>query len=279
MRLLWTLLAIVLAVPAAVLLAFWAGQRSLMYVPSGDVGTPDDAGLSTAESVRLRTDDGLDLGAWFASAASTPARGTVIVFNGNAGNRSYRGTLGARFVQAGFSVLLFDYRGYGDNPGSPSEEGLAADARAARQYLATRPDVDQARVIYFGESLGAGVAVGLALERPPAALILRSPFSSVVDVGRFHYPWLPVSWILKDRFPSIERVPRITSPVLLIAGDRDRIVPVSQTRALFDAAREPKDLLVLPGADHNDEELVEGPTMIARVVAFVDGAIAPVQPR
>ena len=279
MRLLWTFLAIALAVPAAVLLAFWAGQRSLMYVPSGDVGTPDDAGLSTAESVWLRTDDGLDLGAWFTSAASTPARGTVIVFNGNAGNRSYRGTLGARFVQAGFSVLLFDYRGYGDNPGSPSEEGLAADARAARQYLATRPDVDQARVIYFGESLGAGVAVGLALERPPAALILRSPFSSVVDVGRFHYPWLPVSWILKDRFPSIERVPRITSPVLLIAGDRDRIVPVSQTRALFDAAREPKDLLVLPGADHNDEELVEGPTMIARVVAFVDGAIAPVQAR
>jgi len=277
MRLLWTLLAIVLVVPAAVLLAFWAGQRSLMYVPSGDVGTPDDAGLSTAESVRLRTDDGLDLGAWFTPAASTRARGTVIVFNGNAGNRSYRGTLGARFVQAGFSVLLFDYRGYGGNPGSPSEEGLAADARAARQYLATRPDVDQARVIYFGESLGAGVAVGLALERPPAALLLRSPFSSVVDVGRFHYPWLPVRWILKDRFPSIERVPRISSPVLLIAGDRDRIVPVSQTRALFDAAREPKDLLVLKGADHNDEELVEGPTMIARVVAFVDGAITPVQ--
>jgi len=279
MRLLWALLAIVLVVPAAVLLAFWAGQRSLMYVPSGDVGTPDDAGLSTAESVRLRTDDGLDLGAWFTPAASTRARGTVIVFNGNAGNRSYRGTLGARFVQAGFSVLLFDYRGYGDSPGSPSEEGLAADARAARQYLATRPDVDQARVIYFGESLGAGVAVGLALEHPPAALILRSPFSSVVDVGRFHYPWLPVRWILKDRFPSIERVPRITSPVLLIAGDRDRIVPVSQTRALFDAAREPKDLLVLQGADHNDEELVEGPTMIARVVAFVDGAITPVPTR
>ena len=279
MRLLWTLLAIVIAVPAAVLLAFWAGQRSLMYLPSGDVGTPDDAGLGAAESVRLRTDDGLDLSAWFAPAASTPARGTVIVFNGNAGNRSYRGTLGARFVQAGFSVLLFDYRGYGGNPGSPSEDGLAADARAARQYLTTRPDVDQARIVYFGESLGAAVAVGLALARPPAVLILRSPFSSVVDVGRVHYPWLPVSWILKDRFPSIERVPRLTSPALLIAGDRDRIVPVSQTRALFDAAREPKELLVLPGADHNDEELVEGPTMIARVVAFVDGAIAPVQTR
>ena len=250
-----------------------------MYLPSGDVVTPDDAGFGMAESVRLRTEDGLDLGAWFARAASTPHRGTIIVFNGNAGNRSYRGTLGARFVQAGFAVLLFDYRGYGGNPGSPSEDGLAADARAARDNLSTRADVDPARVIYFGESLGAGVAVGLALEHRPALLVLRSPFSSAVDVGRFHYPWLPVGWILKDRFPSIERMPQITSPALFIAGDQDRIVPASQTRALFDAARGPKELMVLPGADHNDEALAEGPDMIARIVAFVDGVLPPVDAR
>jgi hypothetical protein len=279
MRLMWTLAAIVIAAGAAVLLAFWAGQRSLMYLPSGDVVTPDDAGLGAAEAVRLRTEDGLELGAWFAPAASTPARGTVIVFNGNAGNRSYRATLGARFVQAGFGVLLFDYRGYGGNPGSPSEDGLAADARAARHYLTTRADVDPARVIYFGESLGAGVAVALALERAPAVLVLRSPFSSALDVGRFHYPWLPVGWILKDRFLSIDRMPRITSPALFIAGDRDRIVPASQTRALFDAARGPKALMVLPGADHNDEDLAEGPQIIARVVAFVDAALSPVDTR
>jgi len=271
-RLIWGLVAILIGIGVAVLLAFWAGQRSLMYLPSGDVVTPDDAGLGAAESVRLRTDDGLDLGAWYAPAASISPRGTVIVFNGNAGNRSYRGTLGARFVQAGFGVLLFDYRGYGGNPGSPSEDGLASDARAARRFLATRADVDPARVVYFGESLGAAVAVALALEQPPAALILRSPFSSAVDVGRFHYPWLPVGWILKDRFPSIERMPRVTSPTLFIAGDRDRIVPASQTKALFDAARGRKDLFVLADADHNDEVLAEGPAMIERVVAFVDAA-------
>jgi hypothetical protein len=244
-----------------------------MYLPSGDVLTPDEAGLGPAESVRLRTEDGLDLGAWFAPARPEPARGTVIVFNGNAGNRSYRGTLGSRFVAAGFGVLLFDYRGYGGNAGSPSEKGLAADARAARHYVASRPDVDSARIVYFGESLGAGVAVSLALEQPPAALVLRSPFSSAVEVGRFHYPWLPVRWILRDRFLSIERIGRVASPTLFIAGDEDRIVPASQTSALFDAAREPKALMMMPGADHNDEALAEGPEMIARVVSFVDAAL------
>jgi fermentation-respiration switch protein FrsA (DUF1100 family) len=127
--------------------------------------------------------------------------------------------------------------------------------------------------VYFGESLGAGVAVSLALEQPPAALVLRSPFSSAVEVGRFHYPWLPVRWILRDRFLSIERIGRVASPTLFIAGDEDRIVPASQTSALFDAAREPKALMMMPGADHNDEALAEGPEMIARVVSFVDAAL------
>jgi fermentation-respiration switch protein FrsA (DUF1100 family) len=258
---------------AAIVLAFWVGQRSLMYLPSGHVDTPADSGLARAELVRLHTDDGLDLGAWFAPPAATKTRGTIIVFNGNAGNRSYRGTLGARLAQAGFAVLLFDYRGYGGNAGSPSEDGLIQDARAARRYLTTRPDVDPRRMIYFGESLGAGVAVALALEQPPAALILRSPFSSAVDVGRFHYPWLPVGWILKDRFSSIERMPRLTTPTLFIAGERDRIVPSSQTRALFEVARGRKDLFVLSDADHNDEALAEGPQVIARIAAFVDDVL------
>ena len=259
---------------AAVVFAFWVGQRSLMYLPSGDVLTPGEAGLGPAEAVRVRTEDGLELGAWFAPARSTPARATIIVFNGNAGNRSYRGTLGARFVDTGFAALIFDYRGYGGNAGSPSEEGLAADARAVRRYVSTRADVDPSRIVYFGESLGAAVAVSLAIEQPPAALVLRSPFSSAVDVGRFHYPWLPVGWILKDRFLSTDRIGRVTSPSLFIAGAADRIVPASQTRALFHAAREPKALMVIAGADHNDEALAEGPEMIARVVSFVDEALA-----
>ena len=116
--------------------------------------------------------------------------------------------------------------------------------------------------------------MSLALEQPPAALILRSPFSSAVDVGRFHYPWLPVGLILQDRFSTIDRIGRVPSPTLFIAGERDGIVPASQTRALFAAARAPKELFVLPDADHNDEVLVEGREVIARVVAFVDRHLA-----
>ena len=138
MRPMWTLVGLVIAGAFAIILAFWAGQRSLMYLPSGHLETPSDVGLANAEALQLRTEDGLDLGAWFASSAAPTTRGTIIVFNGNAGNRSYRGTLAARLTQAGFDVLLFDYRGYGGNAGSPSEDGLAADARAARAYLARR---------------------------------------------------------------------------------------------------------------------------------------------
>jgi fermentation-respiration switch protein FrsA (DUF1100 family) len=163
-----------------------------------------------------------------------------------------------------------DYRGYGGNPGRPSEEGLAEDARAARTYLVGRPDVDPSRLVYFGESLGAAVAVTLASEHPPAALVLRSPFTSLGDVGRVHYPWLPVGLLLRDRFASIDRIGRVQAPVLVIAGDRDAIVPVGQSRWLYEAAPDPKALVVLPGADHNDLELLAGEEMIRAIVRFLE---------
>jgi fermentation-respiration switch protein FrsA (DUF1100 family) len=265
----WIVPSIVLFVFISVLTFFWFAQRSLMYLPSGDVATPDEAGVPSADVVRIRTDDGLQLGGWFVGASPGASRGAVIVFNGNAGNRTYRGTLAARLVEAGFSVLLFDYRGYGDSEGAPSETGLLSDARAALAYVRSRADVESSRVAYFGESLGSGVAVALAAEQPPAALVLRSPFTSAVDVGRHHYPWLPVGWLLVDQFDSIGRMARLSCPTLFIAGDRDRVVPFGQTRSLFDAAREPKEILVLRNADHNDESLAEGPEMIARTVRFL----------
>src|SRR3990170_2495575 len=140
------------------------------------------------------TDDGLRLGAWFvpaADGASEPGP-AVLVCNGNAGYRAHRLPLAQALAERGYHVLLFDYRGYAGNPGSPTEDGLRADARAAARALADRPEVDPDRVAYFGESLGASVCGGLATEVPPAALILRSPFPSVVAMGRHHYPYLPV---------------------------------------------------------------------------------------
>ena len=168
-----------------------------------------------------------------------------------------RAALAGALNRMGHSVLLFDYRGYGGNPGRPTEEGLASDARAAQAWLSAQPGVE--RIVYFGESLGAAVAVGLAVERPPAALVLRSPFTSLADVGAVHFPWLPVRLLLLDRYPSIERITAVRAPLLVIAGDRDDIVPASLSRRLYDAAAEPKRFVLVPGAGHNDPEVVPMP--------------------
>jgi fermentation-respiration switch protein FrsA (DUF1100 family) len=169
-------------------------------------------------------------------------------------------------------VLLMDYRGYGGNPGNPSERGLLADARAARAYLAARGDVDPARLVYFGESLGAAVAVQLAVEWPPMALVLRSPFASLADIGRIHYPFLPVRLLLKDRYASIEQVGRLRCPVLVLAGAADAIVPWEQSRRLAEAIPEPKRFVRIPSADHNSLELLAGQRIIGEVVRFMVGA-------
>jgi fermentation-respiration switch protein FrsA (DUF1100 family) len=258
----------IVAVTVTLLAVFWLMQRQMMYFPSHDMLAPSAVGLASAEVVTFNTADGLTLGGWFVPSRQ-PAATTAIVFNGNAGNRSYRSDLAGRLSAAGFAVLLFDYRGYGGNPGSPTEEGLALDARAARDYVLTRPDVEASRIVYFGESLGSGVAVRLATEHPARAVVLRSPFTSFVDVGRVHYGWLPVGLLLRDRYPSLARIKQIRSPLLVIAGANDTIVPAAQSRKLFEAANEPKRLVIVEGADHNDEAVAAGPQVVEAVVDFL----------
>jgi fermentation-respiration switch protein FrsA (DUF1100 family) len=264
------LLAFSVVLVGAILFLFWLTQRRMMYFPSGSVPTPAQVGLGRTEAVSFATDDGLMLGGWFVRT-DRPSAGTVLVFNGNAGNRAYRADLAARLAAESLSVLLFDYRGYGGNPGLPTEEGLALDARAARRYVLSRSDVDARRLVYFGESLGTAVAVRLAVEHPPQAVILRSPFTSFVDVGRFHYPILPVRWLLRDRYPSLDRIARIRSPLLVIAGSNDTIIPPFLSRRLFEAALEPKRLVIVEGADHNDETLAAGAEVVGAVAAFLRG--------
>jgi fermentation-respiration switch protein FrsA (DUF1100 family) len=226
---------------------------------------PATALMSGGEDVVLRTEDGEALGAWFLSAG--PGAPAVLVCNGNGGDRLLRAPMALALVRKGVSILLFDYRGYGGNPGSPSEEGLAADARAAQAWLRERTDVGH--IAYFGESLGAAVALGLAVEHRPSALVLRSPFTSLADVGRIHYPWLPVARLLFDRYPSIERIPRLRAPLLVIAGEHDTIVPATLSRALYEAAPEPKRFLLVAGADHNDAVLLEGRDVVSQIAEFV----------
>ena len=256
-----------LAAAGGVLL--WAFQRTLIYFPLDQVPSPSDVGLAEVETVTFPTEDGLTLSGWFVPSRSDAASGTVIVFNGNAGNRAYRAPLAATLRDAGYQVLLFDYRGYGGNGGAPTEAGLVADARAARTYLVGRADVDASRFVYFGESLGSAVAIGLAAEHDPAAMVLRSPFTSLADVGRVHYPFLPVTLLLRDRFSSLDVIRDVGCPVLVIAGDRDRIVPVGQSRRLYEDVRGPKELVIIAGADHNDPELSAGEEMMTAVVRFL----------
>lgn len=268
-----SLVLVIVALGAAMIALAWAGQRRLMYFPYGRVPAPVSVGLPDAEAVTFVAADDVTLRGWFVPAggdSGPPAAWTMVVFNGNAGNRAYRAAIALAFRTHGVALLLFDYRGYGDSDGSPHERGLALDARAARNYLLTRPDVDASRLVYFGESLGAAVTVELAAEHPPAALVLRSPFTSMADVGRVHYPFLPVGLLLRDHFSSIERIADVRAPLLVIAGDRDGIVPLDQSRRLYDAATSPKQFVVVEGADHNDADLVAGPVVVAAAMRFLE---------
>jgi uncharacterized protein len=258
-------LVIVTLVASGLAALLWSQQWRLIYFPTSDPLPSAAAVLPNGRDVSIRTDDGIDLAAWYFPVPSGgPA---VLMCHGNGGDRSMRVPLAAALNRMGMSVLLLDYRGFGGNPGRPSEEGLAADARAAQEWLASQPGAD--RMVYFGESLGAAVAVALASERPPEALILRSPFTSLADVGVVHYPWLPVRWLLMDRYPSLERIGSVRVPVLIVAGDRDDIVPEPMSRQLFDAANEPKRYVVVPGAGHNDLELLAGPQMLDEIGRFL----------
>lgn len=267
-----TVLAVVALVLVVLMGLMWAMQRSVIYLPLGGEPPPAAEVIDGAEDVRLHAEDGLELGGWFVPPQSEDRETAVLVTNGNAGNRESRAPLARSLAANGFSVLLFDYRGYGGNPGSPSEEGLATDARAAADALAER-GFDPRDTVYFGESLGASVAANLASERPPAALFLRSPFSSLADMGRFHYPVLPVRLLLRDEFPVAERVAGIDRPTTVLVGDADMIVPPEQSHEVAGASANLFEEVVLPGAGHNDPETIHGPEVIAALTRLADHAL------
>ena len=266
-----TVLAPALVLVLAGVALLWLTQRRLIYIRVAPPVPPLTGLWPNGEEVSFDTEDGLRLRGWFLPPDSgTGTHAAVLVLNGNAGTRADRLPLGAALARRGFAVLLFDYRGYGGNPGTPTEGGLMLDARAARAALAARPEVAEDRIVYFGESLGSGVAVALAVEHPPAALVLRSPFTSLVDVARVHYPFLPVRLLLRDRYLSDRRIDRVRSPLLVIAGEQDSIVPFEQSRRLFEMAPgNAKRFVAVAGADHNDARLNQSEALVSDIVKFL----------
>ncbi len=246
----------------------WALQRQVIFRPDATQVPPAAQVVPGARDVSLHTADGLELGAWFVPAAGGDDTGlAVLLAPGNGGNRAGRAQLAERLSRRGMAVLLMDYRGYGGNPGRPSEEGLAADATAAAQAL-EELGYPAARTIYFGESLGTGVVAALQQERPPAGVVLRSPFTDLADLGSHHYPWLPVRALLRDRFPVLEHLSSSDVPVTVIYGDQDTVVPSALSAQVADGVASLAERVVITGADHND------PVMFGAVVADAVGRLA-----
>ena len=258
------MVAVVVIILAVVFGGAFAFQRRLVFLPTGGPLPAAGEVVDGGRDVTLTTRDGVRLGAWHFVA--DPARATVLVAPGNAGNRSLRVPLARALVARGLSVLLVDYRGYGGNPGDPTEAGLALDVRAAREFLVRDAGVPADRLLYLGESLGAAVAAELAVEHPPAGLVLRSPFTDLAAVGARHYPFLPVRWLLLDEFATERHVARVDAPVTVVYGTADSIVPPEQSRAVAAAAGARSVDVV--GADHNDRVLLDGPQLIDAVAAL-----------
>jgi len=254
----WARRAIVLALVTVLLgglavVMLSALQRQLIYFPDSTPVPSAGEVIDGARDVTLKTSDGLDLGAWFVPPASdTDLDMAVLVAPGNGGNRQGRAGLATELSDRGFAVLLLDYRGYGGNPGSPSEDGLARDAMAAALRL-DELGYPADRTIYFGESLGTGVVAALQARRPPAGVVLRSPFTELADVGSHHYPWLPVRTLLKDKYDVVGHLSESAVPVTVIYGDRDTVVPTELSARVADEVGTLQERLVIRGADHNDE--------------------------
>ena len=236
------LAAILLGVPAAA----WFAQERLIFFPQPILST---AYLpAEAKPLEIIASDGTRLRGWMRLASATPAP-VVLYFGGNAEEVS--GTLADSRWPRDWTIVAINYRGYGASEGTPGEPALVADARVIYGAIVARPDVDARRIVAFGRSLGAGVAVKLGASRPLAGVILVSPFDSLVALGRTHYPWLPVSALLRHRFDSSTDARRIEVPLLAIVADHDSIIPNERSRALYDAWAGAKSWLVVSGTDHN----------------------------
>lgn len=258
------LFAVPLAVYLAALTGLFVFQRSLLYFPDRSRPSLAELGPLGVREVSLTTADGLSLLSWY--LAPRPGRPVVLYFHGNGGNIGYRANRMRRFAGEGYGVLMLEYRGYGGNPGAPTETGLFADAGAALDFL-QHEGIEADRLVVYGESLGSGVAVHIAAQHRVGAVILESPFTSIAAVAQYHYPYVPAAALIWDRYDSLARIGRVTAPMLFLGGGRDVIVPPRFSRTLYEAAPEPKESWVAPDAGHVN---LDGFGALDAVIPFIE---------
>jgi fermentation-respiration switch protein FrsA (DUF1100 family) len=223
-------------------------QRSLMYFPDTSHTTPAQAGLTRGEEVTLTTSDGEHIFAWHVPPGG--GRPVILYFHGNGGALHYRVARFQKLIDDGIGLVAVEYRGYGGSSGSPSEHGLIADAEAGYAFATARYSVPQ--IVVWGESLGTGVAVALAAEKPVGRVILEAPFTSAEAVGAERYWYLPVRLLMKDQFRSDERIGKVTAPLLILHGLRDDTVPYDMGLQLFELANKPKHIVKFLDGGHED---------------------------
>jgi uncharacterized protein len=250
-------------------------EKQLIYYPAGGLDvTPKALGLPF-EDVTLDVEPGVKIHGWFIRGSKEPRAATILFSHGNAGNIGDRLDRVLSWRDLGADLLLYDYRGFGRSTGSPDEQGTYLDGRAAYDYLVKSRGVDPKRLVLMGESLGCAISIQLALDRPAAGLVLEAPFASIPHMASAIYPFLPARFFVRTRYDNLDKISRVTAPLLVVQGTRDEVIPVEQGKMVFDAASSAKEYLAVEGAHHNDVYVVGG----ARYKTTLAGFLARVVPQ
>jgi uncharacterized protein len=265
-----TILAVYVVFLAFLVLA----QRQLMYFPNYPDSTPFSpiaSKLDGFSTLAYTASDGTKLHGFFAPPISG-RKLTIVFYQGNAGSLALRADKIRMWRDQGFGVMLATYRGYEGNEGSPTEQGLYQDARMAIEAAKSR-GVDISQMVLYGESLGSGIAVEMAAEMssltPPAGLVLEVPYTSIPEVGAYRYPFVPIFWMLWDRYESINKVQNIHAPTLVLQAGKDKVIPPMFAKKLFDALPAPKKILTNINASHTT--IYASPDIVKEIFAFMNG--------
>ena len=248
-------------------LAF-TGQRSMLYLPFGQLASPDAVGLADVEQRMLATPDGAQLVVWRGMAAA--GKPTILYFHGNAGKLGHRVDKFSGLLAQGYGLYAMSYRSFSGSTGTPTEVRNIADAMLAYDDV-RREGVTAADIILLGESLGTGVALQVAARRAVAGVVLDSPYTSIADIAALRFPYLPVHWAMLDQYDSKAHIAAVHAPILILHGEHDAVVPVSMGRALAQLKPNATQLVVFPDGDHHNVFAVGGLDAIKAWLAALAG--------